>query len=125
VEFLYTVSPAMALGVEFRHRSKYRFRKAVYDNWVVDFARPIDELLDSPLSDGRNTLLTKAHFRFTPRWNMQFQSFHGWGRKDEPRYNGAKVEFYTMLTSSWQWKITYEYLPNDPFRFSQDFKLIK
>lgn len=125
VEFLYTVSPSMALGVEFRHRSKYRFRKAVYDNWVVDFARPIDELLDSPLSDRRNTLLTKVHIRFTPRWNMQFQSFHGWGRKDEPRYNGAKVEFYTMLTTSLQWKITYEYLPNDPFRFSLDLKLIK
>lgn len=125
VEFLWTINANIALGVEFRHRSKFYWRKAVYDNFVVDIARPLDELLASPLSDGRNTLLTKAHLRLTPRWNMHFQSFHGWGRANEPRYNGARVDFYTMLTGSWQMKLSYEYLPNDEYRFSYSFKLIK
>lgn len=125
VEFLWTINANIALGVEFRHRSRFWWRKAIHDNFVVDFARPIDELLASPLSDGRNTLLTKAHLRLTPRWNMHFQSFHGWGRADEPRYNGARVDFYTMLTGSWQMKLSYEYLPNSEYRFSYSFKLIK
>ncbi len=124
-EFLWTVSSALAFGVEFRHRSKFWWRKSIQDNFVVDFARPLDELLVSPLSDRRNTFLTKAHFRFSPRWNMQLQTFHGWGRENEPTYHGAKVDFYTMLTGSWQMKLTYEYMPNDPYRFSYSFKLIK
>ncbi len=125
IRFLWTVNADIALGVEFLHRSRFWWRKAIHDNYTMDFARPVDELLDSPLSDGRNTLLTKAHFRLTPRWNMQLQTHHGWGRANEPRYNGAKIDFYTMLTGNWQMKLTYEYAPNDPYRFSYSFKLIK
>lgn len=125
IEFLLTVNANIALGVEFRHRSRFWWRKAVYDNFVVDFSRSLDDLLASPLSDRRNTLLTKAHLRLTPRWNMHFQSFHGWGRANEPRYNGARVDFYTMLTGSWQMKLSYEYLPNEDYRFSYSFKLIQ
>ncbi len=125
VNFLWTLSSSVALGLEFRHRSKFWWRKAVHDNFVVDFARPIDELLASPLADGRNTFLTKAHFRLSPRWNLQLQTFHGWGRADEHRYNGAKVDLYTMVTGNWQMKLSYEYMPNDPIRVSYSFKLIK
>ncbi|NGX39734.1 MAG: hypothetical protein KR126chlam1_01067 [Chlamydiae bacterium] len=123
-ELLWTLSSTFALGAEFRHRSKYWLRKAVQHNFVVDFARPLDELLRSPLSDQRNTLLTKVHLRLSPRWNMQLQTHHGWGRSGEPRYNGAKLDFYTMLTGQWQMKLTFEYMPNDPFRFSYSFKLL-
>ena len=122
---LWTLSARLAFGLEFRHRSEFWWRKTVYDNYVVDFARPLDELLASPMSDRRNTFLTKLHFRLSPRWNMQVQTHHGWDRTDEPPYHGAKVDFYTMLTGSWQMKISYEYMPNDPFRFSYSFKLIK
>lgn len=125
VQFLWTVNASLAFGVEYLHRSKFWWRKAIHDNFVVDFARPLDDLLASPLSDRRNTLLVKAHVRLSPRWNLQAQAHHGWGRSDEPSYTGAKVDFYTMLTGSWQMKLSYEYMPNDPFRFSYSFKLIK
>lgn len=125
VQFLWTVSSSLAFGVEYLHRSKYWWRKAIHDNFVVDFARPLDQLLASPLSDGRNTLLVKAHLRLSPRWNLQAQAHHGWGRSNEPQYTGAKVDFYTMITGSWQMKLSYEYAPNDPFHFSYSFKLIK
>lgn len=124
-QFLWTVNASLALGVDFLHRSKFWWRKAIHDNFVVDFARPLDLLLDSPLSDRRNTLLVKAHFRLSPRWNAQFQAHHGWGRAHEESYTGAKVDFYTMLTGSWQMKLSYEYIPNDPYRISYSFKLIK
>lgn len=125
IRFLWTISSSLALGTEFRHRSKFWWRKANYENFVVDFARFQNNLLISPLSDGRNTLLVKAHFRFSPRWNLNVQTHHGWGRKDEPRYNGAKVDLYTMLTGSWQMKLSYEYAPNEVFRFSYSLKLLK
>lgn len=124
-ELLWTLSSSFAFGVELRHRSKFWWRKAVHQNFVVDFARNLEDLLASPMSDRRNTFLTKAHIRFSPRWNMQLQTFYGWGRSDEPNYVGAKVDFYTMLTGNWQMKVTYEYQRNDPYRFSYSFKLIK
>lgn len=125
VRLLWTVNASLALGVEFRHRSSFDWRKADHEDYTLDFARPLSELLHSPLSDRRNTLLTKAHIRFTPRWNMQIETHHGWGRKHEPNYNGAKVEFYTMLTSTWQLRVSYEYTPYDPFRISYNFRLIR
>ncbi len=125
MHLLWTLSSTFAFGVEFRHRSKFWWRKTIYDNYIVDFARPLEDLLASPMSDGRNTLLTSAHIRLSPRWNLQLRTHHGWGRANEPRYNGAKLDLYTMITGSWQMKLTYEYLENDPYRISYSFKLIK
>ncbi|MBS0629018.1 MAG: hypothetical protein JSS30_02195 [Verrucomicrobia bacterium] len=125
LQLLWTVNASLAFGVEYLHRSKFWWRKADHDNFVLDFARPLDLLLDSPLSDRRNTLLFKAHFRLSPRWNVQAQAHHGWGRSTEPSYTGAKVDFYTMITGSWQMKLSYEYSRNNPFDFSYSFKLIK
>lgn len=122
---LYTLNQSIAFGLEFRYRSKFYWRKAAHNNFVMDFDRPLDDLLISSLSDKRNTFLTKLHIRFSPRWNMQLQSFHGWNRKGEPSYSGTKVELYTMLNCNWQFRITYEYQPNSPFRLSYNFKIIK
>lgn len=124
-EYLWTVNANLALGVELRHRSKYWWRKAIHDNFIVDIARPLNQLLASPLSDRRNTFLTKTHIRFSPRWNMQLQTFYGWDRKEEPNYLGAKVDFYTMVTGSWQVRLSYEFSQGNPYRFTYTFKLIK
>lgn len=124
-QFLWTVSDYLAIGAEFRHRSPYDWRKADKYNFVVDCARPLNELLLSPLSDKRNTFLTKLHIRFSPRWNLQFESHQGWGRKGEPGYTGVKATLYTMLTCNWQLQTMYEYLPNDPLRISFKFNLLK
>lgn len=125
IHFLWTINAWLALNVEFRHRSSFDWRKADHENYAVDFARPLSELLSSPLSDRRNTLLGKAHIRFSPRWNMQLETQLGWGQKHESNYRKAKVELYTMLTSSWQLRVGYEYTPyTDPFKISFHFRLI-
>jgi hypothetical protein len=77
----WTVSESVALAFEFRHRSKYDWRKADHTNFIVDIDRPIEELLRSPLSDGRNTLLSHFQFRFSPLWTCHIDTHHGWGRK--------------------------------------------
>lgn len=119
-----TINSDVAFGLEFRHRSKYDWRKAQHHNFFVDVARPIPELLESPMSDGRDTLLTRFFFRLAPKWTCHIQSRHGWGRRDEPRYNAGKIDLFTMLTCSWRLRLSYERMPNDN-RFSTSVSLVK
>ncbi len=120
----FTINENVAFGVEFRHRSKYDWRKADHFNFLVDIARPIPELLESPLSDGRDTLLTRLFVRLAPKWTCQVESRNGWGRRNEPRYNAGKIDLYTMLTCSWKLRLSYERMPNDN-RFSSSVSLVK
>ena len=120
----WTINEDIAFGIEFRHRSRFDWRKANHENFIVDVARPISELLHSPLSDGRDTLLARVFVRLAPKWNCMIQSRHGWGRKDEPRYNAGKIDLFHMLTCSWRLRLSYERMPNDN-RFSGDISLVK
>lgn len=120
----WTIDENFALSAEFRHRSKYDWRKSNYENFALEFARPLDELLCSPLSDGRNTFLAKMQLRFLPGWVCQFQSHFGWGRASEPRYNAVKIDFFSEIASHWQMRLGYEHLPNDD-RFTYGLKLVK
>lgn len=120
----WTINEDIAFSVEFRHRSRFDWRKANHENFYVDVARSIHDLLKSPLSDGRDTLLTRVFIRLAPKWNCMIQTRHGWGRKNEPRYNAGKIDLFTMLTCSWRLRLSYERLPNDN-RFSGDVSLVK
>lgn len=123
--FLWTLSERVAFGIEYRHRSEFWWRKAIHDNFVVDFARPVDELLNSPLSDRRDLLRTHAHIRLAHRWQLHLQTHHGWKREGQPHYNGAKVSLFTRLPYNWQFETTYEYQPNAPMRFSFGWKMVE
>ncbi len=90
----WTINTDCAFAVEFRHRSKYDWRKGDHENFFLDVARPIDELVRSPLSDARDTLLTRLFLRLTPKWTCQLQTRNGWGRKNEPRFNTCKVDLF-------------------------------
>lgn len=120
----WTIDEDFAFAVEFRHRSRFDWRKGNHENFIVDVARPIDELLHSPMSDGRDTLLSRFFLRLSPKWSCQVQSRHGWGRRNEPRYNAGKVDLFTMLSCSWRLRLSYERMPNDN-RFSSSIALVK
>ena len=120
----WTLNENVAFGAEFRHRSRYDWRKAQHHNFFLDIARSIPELLDSPLSDGRDTLLTRFFFRLAPRLTCHIQTRHGWGRRSEPRYNAGKIDLFTMLTCSWRLKLSYERIPGDN-RFSGSVSLVR
>jgi hypothetical protein len=107
----WTVSESFAFGIEFRHRSRYDWRKADHDNYIVDIDRTLDQLLHSPLSDGRNTLLSKFQIRFTPLWSCHIETHHGWGRKNDPRYDAYEIKLVTLITGKWQVEIGYKYTP--------------
>lgn len=121
----WTVNEDLAFGVEFRHRSRFDWRKADHENFILDFARSVSELLDSPLSDGRNTLLTRLHMRITPRISCHFQSHHGWGRKNEPGYNAMKLDLLTLLGCSWQLRLSLRYNPVGGISPTASISLVK
>jgi hypothetical protein len=121
----FTINAALAFGAEFRHRSRFDWRKADHQNFILDVSRQIDELLISPLSDRRNTILFRLYARIMPGLNCLVQSHHGWGRTNEPAYSEFKVEFFKMLTCSWQLKVAYQYTLNDPFQVTAALQLIK
>jgi len=109
----WTICREAAFGIEFRHRSQYDWRKADHESFILDVARPISELVDSPLSDGRNTLLSRFFVHLSPKLSCQLQMRNGWGRKNEPSFNTGKFDLFYMLTCSWRMRLSYERRPND------------
>ena len=88
----------------------------------MQVSRTIPQLLDSPLSDGRNTLMTRLQLKIAPQWIARVESHIGWGRKREPGYNAIKVNLSTVISTGWKVNIAYEHAPgidgkNDHFNF--------
>lgn len=120
----WTINEHFAFAAEFRHRSKYDWRKADHENFILDVARPIDELVNSPISDGRNTLLLRLHTRITPRLTAHFETHVGWGRKCEPSYNEYRIQLMHSIASSWQIKLNFRRSPDD-IEFSPSISIVK
>jgi hypothetical protein len=108
-----TVSARIAFALEFRHRSRFDWRKADHENFILDMARSIESLEDSPLSDKRNTFLSQIQFDISPTWSCYISSHHGWGRLYEPSYNSYKIDLLTLLASHWKLKSSYMHTTND------------
>ncbi|PIS00894.1 MAG: hypothetical protein COT84_05440 [Chlamydiae bacterium CG10_big_fil_rev_8_21_14_0_10_35_9] len=120
----FTLNEDFAFKFEVRYRSKYDWRKADKLNFILDVSREESELLSSPISDRRITLLTNLFFRLSPYWSCHVQSHHGWYRIDEPPYNEVKVDLYTTISSAWLVKFTYWHTETDD-RFSVGIDLIR
>ena len=119
-----TINEHIAFGVEYRYRSKYDWRKANHDNFIIDMAHSIESLVNSPLSDRRETFLSRFFFRISPKWTLNIDSIQGWNRKNDPFYNAVKSEFTTLLPSNWQLKFAYSHTPDDD-RFTTQLQLTK
>jgi hypothetical protein len=120
----WTVNQHIAMAIEFRHRSKFDWRKADHQNFFLDVAHSWEDIVHSPVSDGRNTLLGRLFIRFNPRWSAALQTHLGWGRRDEPGYGEYKIDLFTMLTCNWRLRVGYEHMPNDD-RFTAGLNLVK
>ena len=102
LSLLWTLNERLATSFEFRHRSRFDWRKDNHRNFILDVSRSIDELLESPASDGRNTFLTRLQIKLHPEWVVRLRMHQGWGRKDEPSYSEGIVDLLHMVTSSWK-----------------------
>jgi len=94
----WTFSQDVALSTEFRHRSKYSFRKADPSRFFIEADKTLDDLLASPLSDQRNTVLFDLAYRLSPTWRLHLESRHGWHRSDEKAFNDYRIEVSKFLS---------------------------
>ncbi|MGR3912140.1 MAG: hypothetical protein QRY71_02375 [Candidatus Rhabdochlamydia sp.] len=108
----WTVSENVAFSLELRHRSRFDWRKCDHHNFSLDVKRDGDELLSSPLSDRRNTLLSQFHIKLSPLWSCHLESHHGWGRATEKNYNAYEIKVITLLSGKWQMEMGYRYSPS-------------
>ena len=120
----WTINENCAFSLEGRYRSQYDWRKADHESFVLDVTRTESELLLSPLSDQRATILTHFFFRPTPFWECHIQSHHGFYRSHEKPYNEVKVDLYTWINSALKLRISYSHLDLDD-RVTAGISLIK
>lgn len=118
----WTINENFAFKTELRHRSRFYWRNDDPDNFIMQVSRTIPELLHSPLSDGRNILMTRLQLKIAPQWIARIESHIGWGRRKEPGYNAVKVNLSTVISTSWKINISYSHAPgpdgkNDHFNF--------
>lgn len=117
-----TFSENLAFGFEARHRNRFDWRKADFYNFVLDAARSEERLLNSALSEKRNTLLAKIFYRFHPNWEAKFQVREGWDRILEPSYLEYQIDLATLLFNHYRLGFCYEKRQAD-HRVSFSFKL--
>lgn len=129
--FRITVNENAAFTLDLLYRSRYDWRKADHENFIVDVTRSESELLDSPLSDRRLSVLTNAFFRLTPFWECRLQSHHGFLREKQdynpPRahlYNEFKIDLFTYLSTNWKLRLSYSHTIKDD-RVTAGISLIK
>jgi hypothetical protein len=126
----WTVNENVAMSLEARYRSKYDWRKADHENFILDVSRDEEELLDSPLSDRRVTLLSDVFIRLNPFWELKFETHHGFYRlyknqiHEEP-YNEFRIHFYTWLSSAWKLHMYYGYTVKNHFDWTINVQLMK
>lgn len=126
----WTVNENVAMSLEARYRSKYDWRKGDHDNFILDVTRPEDELLESPLSDRRVTLLSNVFIRLNPFWELKFETHHGFHRlyknhiKEKP-YNEFRIHLYTWISSAWKLHFYYGYTLNNHFDWTVNLQLMK
>jgi hypothetical protein len=120
----WTINENIALSLEARYRSQYDWRKADHENFILDVTRSESELLASPLSDRRLTLLTDLFIRLSPFWECHFQSHHGFLRSTEDPYNELKIDLFTWIATSLKLRLSYSHLDKDD-RFTWQLYLVR
>ncbi|PCI78742.1 hypothetical protein COB21_00140 [Candidatus Aerophobetes bacterium] len=111
LELAWTFNENFAIKTELRHRSPFYWRRADHNNFVFEVVRPLSKLSNSPLSDGRNSLITKFQAKVAPLWTAKIESHIGWGRGNEANYNEVRVNIDTIISTCWKLKMTFTHSP--------------
>ena len=120
----WTANENVAFALDFRYRSPYDWRKADHESFILDVYRTEPELLNSPLSDRRFTILSNLFVRLTPFWECHFQSHQGFLRKNNEPYTEFKIDLFTWISSSWKVRLSFDHTIFDD-RVSCGLELIK
>lgn len=120
----WTASENFAAALEYRHRSRFAWRKADFYNFMLDSTRTENELLPTPISDRRDTFLTHFFYRINPDWAAKFELREGWNRENinQLPYLEYQAELNTVIFQHWLLNFTYEKRESDN-RYSVSLKL--
>lgn len=126
----WTLSENTAMNLEARYRSKYDWRKSNHENFILDVTRSESELLESPLSDRRITLLSNLFIRLNPFWELKFESHHGFYRLYKNQivgdsYNEFRIHLYTWISSAWKLHFYYGYTLHNHFDWNINIQMMK
>ena len=99
-------SEDFALSVSFMYRSRFHYRKADYNSYLLDVFRSQADLLASPLSDRRNVLQAKIYWRALRDLIIEFESRSGWNRRNLPAYNEYWIHLTFLLPCNWRFTVT-------------------
>jgi len=120
----YTHSEGLALSLELRYRSKYAWRKSNHDNFFLDVTRDENELIISPLSDRRFTILSHVFYKLNHYFSLQLQSHHGFLREDQTPYNEFKLDLITSISTHWKMTLSFQHQEGGN-QWGMTFKLVK
>ncbi|NGX61967.1 MAG: LPS-assembly protein LptD [Chlamydiae bacterium] len=118
----WTVTDHLAFAAEYRHRSRYDWRKADFYNFILESVRSEEALLASPLSDRSDTLLFRTFLRLSPDVSLKLSCRYGWNRPKQNNYFEWLGELVTILYDHWRFTFSYEQNEND-HRFEMSLKL--
>lgn len=96
-----------AFSLEMRHRGRFYWKKDEQNNYILDVTRPISQLVNSNLSDNRNTILARMQLQLAPQWRCQIENHTGWARADQPAYNESKIDLYTIIATMWELRLSF------------------
>lgn len=109
----WTLNADFAVALEYRHRGPFSWRKVDQENFFLDVFRGENQLLHSPLSDRRDTLLVHFFYRFHPNWACEFTSRQGWNRSSEPSYLEYEIDLLTTIQTAWHLRLSFQHQEDD------------
>jgi hypothetical protein len=118
-----TLSEDLAFRIEYRARGRYAWRKANYDNFVLDTFTAEPTLLATPLSDKRQTLLSHLFLRLTPTLGTEWEGRIGWGRSTQPAYFEGRVTIHATLLGRWHLSTYYDWSEADKSNWGLTLRL--
>jgi hypothetical protein len=107
------INDNIAFNIEFLHRSPWDWRKSDYSNYMINTYRTQEELLNSPLSDQRNTFITHTACRLSPTTTFNIITRNGWARKNENSYTQWRTELSQILYCTWKFDLYYLYTESE------------
>jgi hypothetical protein len=112
-EWGWTFRRDFAFHLDWLYRGPYEWKKDDRENYQLDMAYPIDTLALTPLSDKRNTFISRLEWHFFPNWTVRFGHHNGFWRTTEPPYFECVAEISTIWRSVFDVRLSFLRSVND------------
>ena len=121
IRALWTIHKEAAINLEYYHRGRYDWRTIDPMNFIMEVTRPIPELLESPLSDHRNTIVARLMLPVVRNIDMRLSAHIGQGYLGGWAQTGGTQQFYheeqfdifATIATTWKARMTFTHTVRD------------